>query len=385
MRSTYYTAIVIGVLVILWLASGQLGESEAPEPGSIAERNRVAALVAEEKPPATVRVRTSYGVERERTITIRGETQSKRIVDVKAQINGTLAERIVERGDRVIAGDTLCRISEDERKAVLEDAEQAVVLAKIEYEGSQQLAKQGLQSKTLIAQTRSRLATAKANLKQAELAVERLHITAPFTGVVEDVHLELGDYVTPGATCATLVALDPMLLVGRVSEQIVNQLSSGHPASATLSTGEMVIGEMSFVGNVADTATRTYAIEIEVENPDFHIESGLTANIQVPVQIIKAHKISPALLTLDDAGNVGIRTIDEANEVQFYLVEVVSDAGDGVWVTGLPEVVTLITVGQEFVVAGETVDPTYEGIEPGSEPVMDARSTEASSSEDGSS
>jgi multidrug efflux system membrane fusion protein len=362
MRSTYITAIVIGVLVILWLGSGQFRETTI-SPASIAEQNRNAALRAEEKPPLSVRVATIYGSEQSKLITVRGETESKRIVEVKAQIHGTLASRLVERGDRVSAGDALCQISEEDRVVAVSESASALEQAKIEYKGSQRLAREGLQSQTLIAQSKTRLSKAEADLKRSHLDLERLKIRAPFDGLIEDVGLELGDYVTSGSTCVILVALDPMLLVGRVSERDVNKLEKGQSAHAELSSGEIVEGRVSFIGKVADTATRTYAIELEIDNADFSIESGLTAKIVIPVQHLMAHKISPALLSLDDAGNIGVSTINKDQQVEFYLIDIIRDAEDGVWITGLPEVSTIITVGQELVVVGEIVAPTFETLE----------------------
>ena len=363
MRSTYITAFFIGVLVVVWLASGQFEEEPPKPPASVAEQNRNAALLAEEKPPVSVRVATSFGQQQARMLKIRGETQSKRLVDVKSQISGTVDERVVERGDRVSAGDTLCKISDEDRSVSLEETRQALAQAKIEYEGSQRLAKEGLQSETLIAQARARLAASEAEFRRSQLDFERLNIRAPFDGIVEDAPLELGDLVSPGVTCARVVALDPMLLVGRVAEREVSRLTVGQMGLGELSSGEQVEGTLSFVGKVADPATRTYGIEIEIDNADYRIASGLTAEIVLPVQQTIAHKISPALLTLDDEGNIGVRTINSNNEVEFYLVNIVREDSNGVWISGLPEVTTLITVGQELVVAGETVEPTFETLE----------------------
>lgn len=360
MRSTYITAFVIAVLVVSWLVSGQLSEDPPPPPASVAEQNRNAALLAEEKPPVAVRVATSYGELQARLLKVRGETQSKRLVDVKSQITGMVQERVVERGDRVQTGDSLCRISDEDRSASYEEAKQALAQAKIEFEGSQKLAKQGLQSQTLIAQARARLASSQANLKRSQLNVDRLNISAPFDGIIEDAPLEVGDLVQAGVTCARLVALDPMLLVGRVSEREISKISVGQTAEAKLFSGEKVEGTVSFVGKVADESTRTYAVELEIENKDYRIASGLTAEIIVPIRQSMAHKITPALLTLDDQGNIGVRTLNSENEVEFYLVNIVREVEDGVWISGLPQVVTFITVGQELVVAGEVVDPTFE-------------------------
>lgn len=363
MRPTYITAFIIAVVVLLWLGSGQLREKPPAAPISIAAQNRIAALRAEEKPALAVRVATIYGSEQSRLLTVRGETQSKRTVAVKAQIHGTLKARLVERGDRVSAGDVLCQISEEDRVVAVAESESALNQAKIEYDGSQKLALQGLQSQTLIAQSKARLARAEAELKRSQLDLGRLQIRAPFDGLIEDVGLELGDFVTSGSSCVTLVALDPMLLVGRISERDINKLEESQLGRAELSSGEVVEGRVSFIGKVADRATRTYAIELEIDNSDFSIESGLTAQIVIPVQHLMAHKISPALLSLDDEGNIGVSIISSDQRVEFYLVDIIRDAEDGIWVTGLPEVSTIITVGHELVVAGEIVKPTFETLE----------------------
>ena len=53
----------------------------------------------------------------------------------------------------------------------------------------------------------------------------------------------------------------------------------------------------------------------------------------------------------------GVRVLDNANHVHLHNIEIISESADGVWVTGLPNETTVITVGQEMVVAGERVDP----------------------------
>jgi multidrug efflux system membrane fusion protein len=70
-----------------------------------------------------------------------------------------------------------------------------------------------------------------------------------------------------------------------------------------------------------------------------------------------AHLLPQSVLTLNDDGVIGIRAV-ETGEVKFYPVTIVSDSREGVWVTGLPPRVDVITVGQESVVAGQTVNAT---------------------------
>ena len=73
-------------------------------------------------------------------------------------------------------------------------------------------------------------------------------------------------------------------------------------------------------------------------------------------------KISPALLVLSDAGQMGVRTINADNIVEFNPVDILRDEADGIWVTGLSAVAKVIVVGQQLVVAGEKVDSTHEPI-----------------------
>lgn len=363
MRTTYISAGIVAALVVLWLASGQLGEDLEPPAMNIAEQNQRVAAMQEEKPPTRVRVATVHASEQQRILSVRGRTQNKRSVVVQSQVSGIVVERPVERGDIVDEGDLLCRISVEDREVGYAEARAAVEQAKIEFEGSQRLSKQGLQSETAIAQTRARLAAAEAILERKRLDQERLFIRAPFHGVVEERHMEVGQFVSPGSSCVTLVDLDPMLFVGNVTENERRFLETGQVAQATLSTGEVIEGEVTFVAKTAEESTRTYRINIEVENEDFHIPSGLTAQIRIPVETIQAQKITPALLVLDDEGQLGVRGINAENIVQFYPVQVVSDEADGIWVSGLPEVAQLIVVGQQLVVSGQRVDPTHEPLD----------------------
>ena len=80
----------------------------------------------------------------------------------------------------------------------------------------------------------------------------------------------------------------------------------------------------------------------------------------IPAETIYAQKISPALLTLDDEGNLGIKTVNEAGVVEFHKADVAMSSSEGVWIAGLPHAATIITVGQGFVGEGTVVDAVPE-------------------------
>ena len=360
MRSTHLTAIVIAVLIAVWLLSGQLG-SEAPPPQlTLAEQAGLRAAQRADAALTRVRGRIINASRQVRQLRIRGKTENKRTVTVRSETVGTLVERPVERGAEVAAGDLLCRLSLEDRQAGVLESRGALRQAQIEYEGSLKLKASGFQSETLVAQAAARLAAAEAELKRSTLDLARINIKAPFAGIVEDVHQEMGDYLTPGASCATIVDLDPMLLVGRVPEKDVLKVTPGIEAVGLLNDGSQVAGLVSFVGQQSDPETRSYPLEIQVPNGDRRLRSGITTEILIPVSEVMAQKVSPALFALNDEGVIGVRTVNGNRRVEFNPVEIIRDDADGVWVAGLPDMATLITVGQELVVPGEEVEVDYE-------------------------
>jgi multidrug efflux system membrane fusion protein len=360
MRTTYITACVIAALVVVWLATGQLRDPIEPPASSIAEANQRTAALREERPATRVRIETIHASEQPRVLNIRGRTQNKRSVVVQSQISGLVVNRPVERGDRVTEGDLLCHLSIEDRRARLKESQASAEQTKIEYEGALKLSKQGLQSDTAIAQSKAQLAASQARLKESELALARINIVAPFDGVVEKSHMEVGQYVTPGSPCITLVDLDPMLLIGQVAENELLSIKPGQIATAKLPEGVHVTGKVTFIAKTAEKGTRTYLVEVHVDNRDFKIPSGVTAQIAIPVESLNAQKISPALLVLSDTGQMGVRTVNPDNIVEFHEVDILKDEVDGIWVTGLPDVTRIVVVGQQLVVAGETVLPTHE-------------------------
>ena len=359
MSKNIISASIVAVGLLLWLGSGLFfGESAPSEHPAIAVQDP-AGGGAPESAAAQVRAEIIKSEARTRFLVLRGRTESKRTVEVKAEIAGTVVARPVERGMRVEAGELLCEVAVDDREAAVAEAEAALEDARIEYEGSLKLKEQGLQSQAAIAGAAARQEAARAQLRRQVLNLERTRITAPFSGVVEDLHMNAGDYAVPGSVCATLIDLDPMLVSADVTESEVESLRLGGRISARTSAGREIEGVVTFIGKQSDPVTRTYPVEITVKNPDYSIRSGLTVNVRFGLGEVQAHRISPALFTLDDLGAMGVRTIDKSNRVKFHTVRIIEDGPEGVWVTGLPKTTRLITVGQEFVSAGQVVEPVY--------------------------
>ena len=110
-----------------------------------------------------------------------------------------------------------------------------------------------------------------------------------------------------------------------------------------------------------DETTRTFRLEVEVPNPDLTIRDGQTADILVEADGQEAHLLPQSSLTLDDDGRLGVRTVADGDRARFVPVTIVRDTAEGVWVTGLAPEASVIVVGQEYVVDGSPVVPTFRG------------------------
>ena len=358
MSKNITSASIVAGLLILWLASGLWEDQTVATELALAAETEVVEQAAQAT-QNRVRVELTQAEPRPQSVLLRGRTEAKRNVQVTAEISGQIVNRSVERGQQVRRGQLLCEIATDDRAMAVEEAQAALEQAEIENEGSLELAARGLLSEVAIAASAARREAAEAHLGRQKLNLARTQITAPFDGVVEDLHLDEGDYAMPGDACATLIDLDPMLVAAQVTEEQVEYLRLRSLVKGSTRIGRPLEGELSFIGNQSDPVTRTYTVEITVDNENYSLRSGLTVSLRVMLDEVKAHGIAPSLLTLNKQGEMGVRLLDTDNRVVFSPVKIIEDGPDGMWVTGLPDTAALITVGQEYVAAGTIVSPVY--------------------------
>lgn len=344
----------IAILVVAWLASGQFGE-DAPEEAKASVITTVAP-----SQQSSVRVRTQSAEEIMRTIVVNGETAPARVVDIAAETDGRIEYVGVNRGANVDRNAVIVRLDERDRKARLAQAEAILRQREVEYQGRLKLKGESYVSEAQLQEAIAQLETAKAELMRAQLDLEYMTIRAPFDGALQERHVEVGDFVKSGDPIARFVDNRRIIVTANVSEYDAGYVETGQTAQARLATGETVHGTIRYVAPVADQATRTFTVELEVDNSAGALRAGGTAELQVPAERVLAHRISPSLLTLDDAGNIGLKIINDENEVEFVVADVALSTNDGVWVAGLPDLATIITVGQGFVVPGTMVNAVPE-------------------------
>ena len=250
---------------------------------------------------SSVTVLNSTALEKAKKIKVSGTTEADRLIKIRAEASGTVVSRPVKQGQFVKKDQLICQLYNAGRSSYPK-------------------------------------------------------VNAPFDGYLETFSVKEGDYLNTGAVCATIIDPDPMRLIGEVSEKEINFVKVGAKAGAELISGKKVEGVVSFVSTSANKGTRSFRVEIDVKNSDRSIRDGVSAQIEIDGDTILAHRISPSILMLGEAGELGIRTVNEENQVEFKKIEILEDSMDGIWISGLPRNIRIITIGQEYVFQGQIVN-----------------------------
>ncbi len=354
-KGSYIAAAVAALAVAGWVLSGQLDGDDRR-----AQAQKPPAELESSERLTQVRVRTQEAEPYTAEVVLRGRTEALRTVDIKAETYGQIEELKIKRGDYVTRGQVIVQLDPESRPAVLREAKALREQRRLEYEAASRLKEKGFRAETQYAAARAALDAAEAVVQRAEVDLANTAIRAPFEGILDERMVELGDFVEQGDSIVRVVDLDPILVVGEVNERDIDRIGVGTIGQARLITGTEIAGRVRFIASMANAQTRTFRVELEVPNPDGAIPDGVSAELSLPLDEVMAHLVSPAILTLNDKGVVGVMTLEGEDRVRFRPVELIDSTPEGLWLGGLPDRVTFITVGQEFVKDGQKVKPVDE-------------------------
>jgi membrane fusion protein, multidrug efflux system len=351
------TAILVSAAIYLFIMERQALLAFAGADGTKTEPETAISAVAE-KPPVSVVALKSRERSVKSGIVLRGRTEAFRYVDVKSEVTGQVISQPLRKGTLIEKGELLCALDAGTKAAALAEAKARLAEADANNKVSASLVQKGFASETTAIARIAALEAAQASVIRAEKEISRLRIMAPFSGLLETDAAEFGSLLQPGVLCATVIALDPIKLVGFATEQQISQLTIGTRAGARLVSGREIVGKLTFLSRRADPQTRTFRVEVTVPNPDLSTRDGSTADILIALQGQVGHLLPQSSLTLDNAGRLGVRIVKK-NIADFIPVAIIRDTAEGVWVSGLPTEVDVIVVGQEFVTSGRKVVVTY--------------------------
>jgi len=357
----------------------------------IEETNEISSELKEKKinkqKAVSVLVQKSNEQEVTNGILLRGQTEAFKSVQVKAETSGSVISQPIRKGTFVKNGELLCELEVGTKSDVLSEAKVALALSLDELDASihqyelrvqaaerqKSLLKRGVGTEAAVeaaelsassAETQSlskrqAVANVEARINRATTELNNTKIIAPFDGLLESDTAEYGDFMQTGAPCGTLLALNPIKLIGYATETQVSKIEVNTTAGARLISGDTVSGTVSFISRSADPTTRTFLVETTVPHENYEIREGSTADIYISLSGAKGHLLPQSSLTLNSSGVLGVR-IALNDKAKFIPINIIRDAEEGVWVTGLPNSVDVIIVGQEYVTDNSNIKVSYK-------------------------
>lgn len=345
-RQPAWIAFFIAAVLALWIASGQLvaeTNDEKPQHHTTLPKVQVERLKAE-------------AVQRE--ITLYGRSEPDRIATLRAEVSGQVKQILVDEGQQVKAGDLLLTIEANDMQQRVNSAQANLKQRKLELSAAKSLQDKGYQSQSTLAQAQANVSNALAQLEAAKLSLQKVQIRAPFDGIVNQQFVEQGDLLQKGDRIATLVDLDPLVISADVTERHIQQLSLGEPALIRMVSGQQLTGNIRYVSSVSNMGTNTFNIEVEVANPNGDLKAGMSTELAIPLEQTWAIKITPAVMALDEQGNLGVKTVVQ-EKVLFTPIDIIKSDSQGVWLGGLGKQADVIVLGHGFVRNGDKVDVQY--------------------------
>jgi multidrug efflux system membrane fusion protein len=344
----YIIAITISIILMLWMASGLMKAQEIPS------NDKQTELIIPK-----VKVATQYAQSISDTVALYGRTEPDRITTLKAEISGRVEEVLAKRGSFVRTGEIIARLAMNDLSAQLKRSQALLKQRKIEYKGTKKLNADGYQGEVQLSIAAANLEAVKADIKRLEIHIDNTLIRAPFDGILNSRYVEQGDYVQSGDDIGMIADLNPLIVRAYVTENQIEKLKVGQQADIRLLNKTQASGNVRYIASVADEATNTFKIEISIDNTKNKLLAGLSSEVNIALSQVPAIKISPALLALDEVGNIGVKTVVD-NIVHFTAINIVKSESDGIWLSGLGEKADIIVLGQGFVRAGDQVDPVMD-------------------------
>ncbi len=354
---------VLGMLAALALFGAPLGcgGSEAESTGA-----RDLALVA--APEALLRVRTEP-VRRARLSDLERVTGTVRAfhrASLTAETTGRVEDRLVEAGAAVEKDDPILELESSRqelelRRAVasVEAAETVLAHAERELARGERLIRQSVLSEQrrdelqhAVDRARDDLALARVARDAAQRDLEDTRIRAPFAGRVDSIAVDVGDYVVPGTSVATLVDLSRVRIFAGVTADEANRLVPGLSAQVHFAAlgGQSFEATLVSVGRVANASDGTYSIELWLEDAKGLMRDGLVARIDLPDPNQEDVLMAPraALLRRDGRSEAFVVQTEKGRSVARSR-EVRTGRNDGQWI----EILAGLEDGDEVVVDGQ--------------------------------
>ena len=291
MRTTRYRHLALGAALLLVLTAaecGQLPGRESPAAADAADGAEEgttpvlpaftlgARVVNAEVTPVVASTFVQY-------IRVVGEVEALHDVTVSAEESGTIAAFLAGKGERLVRGQPVTRISSELLDAQVEEARAIAQVAGERFERQRRLWEQRIGTEIALLEVKSQATSSAARLKVLETRAARTVVKSPISGIFDEQYVEVGELVAPGTRLLRVLATDRVKVVAGIPERYALAIEPGAAALITFDVLERreFSGVIEFVGASVDPRSRTIPIEVILDNSERLIRPRMVANVQV--------------------------------------------------------------------------------------------------------
>ncbi len=295
--------------------------------------------------------------------------EAERHVDVVSRTQGLVKSILVEEGDRVTEGQPLAQLDTDALELTLREREVNMNSLESNYKRSQELVEQELLSSQEFEQTKFQYEAAATQYESAKLQLEYATIRSPFSGIITERLVEVGNLVNANDVVFRTADLDPLLARIHVPEKDIGQVRPGQSVRINVEGSEQThTGRVSLISPIVDPESGTVKVTVEIRDRMVTLRPGMftTVNLVIAIQE-NVLQVEKKALVAEAEGSYAFLFQDGTAEKR--LLEIGIAEGDYVEVlSGLSDGDSIITVGQEGLrngapvrIAGQ-IPPAAEGM-----------------------
>jgi len=292
-------------------------------------------------------------------VEVEGQVDAKENVLAMQLAPGVVTAILVSVGDHVHKGQVLYTTDASATESQIATLKTQLDLATTVYEKQARLWKENIGSEVQYLQAKTNKEAAESQLGQLQNAVELTKCKSPIDGVVDEIRVKIGDMAAPSQAMPGVRVVNNSYLVikAKLSDAQIGLLEVGDKVKVNFpDINKTIESKVSFVGQVVDKQTRTFNIEVKLDNKDANYKSNMIARLLIN------DDVQPNVITVptntiqqNDKGENYV-LLAENNTAVKRIVEVGSEYnGTTVITKGLKKGDKIISFGYSEVVDGQNI------------------------------
>jgi multidrug efflux system membrane fusion protein len=343
-KISHKIALIIAIITSIWIFSGLNSKKEI--------KNESLNLKQEKFKVTTT---LSQAIPYSQTIELYGYSKADKKIMLKTEINGKINKILKKEGDILNKGETLILLDKKQYQASYNQAKANYNSSQTNFQTIKALFNKKLASKTEYNNSKAEFSKREAELKIAKINLENTEIKAPFSGIIEKIYVEEGEIISAyNTSLANFINDTNIIITSYIPEKLYMKLKNISKTEVEFLNDVRRIAAINYISNESDSKTKTFEIELIIDNFDSKIKDGMTAKTYLTIENIPAHKIKSSSLSIDDQGNIGIKIIKD-NIVEFRKADILHDAGEYIYINNIEPELEIITIGHGMVEIGEIV------------------------------